>query len=149
MRVSSVTLRRMLLATGAAIALFGGAHATLAHHSYAMFDGSKTLTVSGTVAKLAWTNPHVFIWVHVPNPKTPGGYDLYAFENGSTNVLTRNGWSKTTLKAGEAISVDFWPLKDGRPGGHFIKAVHSDGRVTWGVGGPRGAHAGKESANGR
>jgi hypothetical protein len=145
----ALALRHMLLVTGAAVALLGGAHATLAHHSYAMFDGSKTLIVKGTVARLEWANPHVFIWMHVPNPRAPGGYDLYAFENGSTNVLARNGWSKTTLKAGEKISVDYWPLKDGRPGGHFVKAVHEDGRVTWGVGGPNGAHGGKEKANGR
>jgi hypothetical protein len=149
MLVLSKNLTRILLATGAAVALFGGPAATLAHHSYAMFDGTKTLTVSGTVAKLEWANPHVFVWIHVPNAKTPGGYDLYAFENGSTNVLARNGWSKTTLKPGEKISVDYWPLKDGRTGGHFIKAVHADGRVTWGVGGPKGAHGGRENADGR
>jgi len=50
---------------------------TSAHHSYAMFDGSKTLTVSGTVAKLEWANPHVFIWMYVPNPKAPKGGRIY------------------------------------------------------------------------
>jgi hypothetical protein len=108
----------------------------MAHHSYAMFDGSKTLTVTGTVAKLEWTNPHVYVWVYVPNLKAKSGYDLYAFENGSTNVLARLGWSKKTFKVGEKISVAFWPLKDGRTGGHFIKATHADGRVSPGAGGP-------------
>jgi hypothetical protein len=120
-----------------------------AHHSYAMFDGSKTLTVSGTIAKLEWANPHVFIWVYVPSSKAPKGYDLYAFENGSTNVLVRRGWSKTTFKAGEKISVDYWPLRDGRTGGHFIKATHEDGHVTLGVGGPNGANAAREAAHGK
>jgi hypothetical protein len=108
----------------------------LAHHSYAMFDGTKTLTVTGTVAKLEWVNPHVYVWVYVPNPKAPGGYDLYAFENGSTGVLSRLGWSKNTFTAGEKISVDYWPLKDGRTGGHFVKATHADGHVSMGAGGP-------------
>jgi len=112
--------------------------AATAHHSYSMFDGSKTLTVEGTVAKLEWMNPHVYVWVYVPNKNAPRGYDLYAFENGSTNVLTRLGWSKTALVAGEKISVEYWPLKDGRNGGHFLKATHADGRVTPGVGGPNG-----------
>ncbi|MEJ1963753.1 MAG: DUF6152 family protein [Gammaproteobacteria bacterium] len=107
-----------------------------AHHSYAMFDGTKTLTVNGTVAKLEWANPHVYVWVYVPSPASATGYDLYAFENGSTGVLSRLGWSKATFTVGEKIAVDYWPLKDGRHGGHFIKAIHADGRVALGAGGP-------------
>lgn len=115
------------------------------HHSYAMFDGSKILTVSGSVAKLEWSNPHVFIWVYVPNPKVPTGHDLYGFSNASTNVLARNGWSPTTLKVGEKVSVHYWPLKDGRTGGQFIKAIHEDGHVTWGRGGPGGVNDPRET----
>jgi uncharacterized protein DUF6152 len=107
-----------------------------AHHSYAMFDGSRTLTVDGTVAKLEWMNPHVFVWIYVSNPKAKDGYDLYAFENGSPNVLTRLGWTKTVLTVGEKISVEYWPLKDGRNGGHFLKATHAQGQVLYGAGGP-------------
>lgn len=107
-----------------------------AHHTYAMFDASRTLTVTGTVAKLEWMNPHVFVWVYVRNSSAPGGYDLYAFENGSINVLARLGWSKTSFRNGEKIVVDYWPLKDGRTGGHFIQATLSDGRVLKGAGGP-------------
>ena len=112
------------------------ASAARAHHSYAMFDGTHTLNVSGTVAKLEWTNPHVYVWMHVPNPSAPTGYDLYAFENGSTNVLARMGCTKSTLQVGEKISVEYWPLKDGRNGGHFLKATHADGHVSKGTGGP-------------
>jgi hypothetical protein len=108
------------------------------HHSYAMFDGSKTLTVNGFVAKLDWVNPHVFVWVHVPNAKAASGYDLYAFSTASPNVLARNGWSPTSLKAGEKVSVEYWPLKDGRTGGQLTKVVHEDGSVTKGIGGPTG-----------
>jgi hypothetical protein len=107
-----------------------------AHHSYAMFDGSRTLMVNGTVAKLEWMNPHVFVWIYVPNPKAKDGYDLYAFENGSPNVLTRLGWSRTVLTAGEKITVEYWPLKDGRNGGHFLKATRAQGQVLLGAGGP-------------
>ena len=116
--------------------LLGLATTAFAHHSYAMFDGSRTLTVNGTIAKLEWMNPHVYVWVYVRNEKTPGGYDLYAFENGSTNVLSRMGWSKETFKVGEKVSVDYWPLKDGRTGGHFVKGTHADGKVSPGAGGP-------------
>ncbi len=119
-------------------------NSALGHHSYAMFDGSKILTVSGTVAKLEWSNPHVFIWIYVPNSRSPTGHDLYGFSTASTNVLSRNGWSPAVLKVGEKVSVDYWPLKDGRTGGQFIKAVHEDGHVTWGRGGPNGVNDPRE-----
>jgi hypothetical protein len=115
------------------------ASATWGHHSYAMFDGSRTVTVRGIVAKVDWSNPHVFIWMHVPNPKAASGYDLYAFSTGSTQILARNGWSPTTLKVGEKISVEYWPLKDGRTGGQLSKAIHEDGHVTRGMGAPPNA----------
>jgi hypothetical protein len=118
----------------ALLALVG--NPALAHHSYAMFDASKTLTVTGTVAKLEWKNPHVFIWVYVPRPGRPGSHDLYAFENGSTSVLARLGWSRSSLTEGEKISVEYWPLRDGRTGGHLRQLVHADGRIARGAGGP-------------
>lgn len=122
---------------GAALGLFGAASAA-AHHSYAMFDGNRTATVKGTVAKLEWTNPHVFIWLYVPKGAAEQGFDLYAFENGSPNVLARMGWSKDTFAAGEELTVEFWPLTDGRTGGHFARAMRADGTELRGAGGPRG-----------
>lgn len=110
-----------------------------AHHSYAMFDAARTVTVSGTVAKLEWTNPHVFVWVYVPNAERDNGFDLYAFENGSPNVLLRRGWSKETFAVGEKVSIAYWPLTDGRTGGHFAVATRVDGSVVRGAGGPGGS----------
>lgn len=110
-----------------------------AHHSYALFDGSKTLTVAGTVAKLEWVNPHTFLWIYVRNPDAVGGYDLYAFENGSPAVLAQRGWSKGMFEIGETVSVEYWPLRDGRLGGHLHSVMRADGTVSRGVGGPRGA----------
>lgn len=127
-------------AARALVVVFGLAAAATAeaHHSYAMFDGDRQLTVKGTVAKLEWTNPHIFIWVYVPNTAAENGFDLYAFENGSPNVLSRLGWSKTTFAAGEELTIEYWPLVDGRTGGHFFQATRADGSVVRGAGGPRG-----------
>jgi len=108
----------------------------LAHHSYLMFDGSRTMTVSGTVAKVEWMNPHVYVWVYVPKPAAPTKYDLYAFENGSINVLTRLGWSRSSFAAGDKVTVEFHPLKDGRTGGHLTQVTDAKGRVMKGAGGP-------------
>ena len=111
-----------------------------AHHSYAMFDGTRTLKVVGTVAKIEWTNPHVFVWVYVPNAERESGYDLYAFENAAP-FLARRGWSKTTFAVNEPVTIEYWPLLDGRTGGHFASATRADGSVVRGAGGPRAAGA--------
>ena len=109
-----------------------------AHHSYAMFDGARVVTVNATIAKFEWTNPHVFVWAYVANPKSASGYDLFAFENGSTNVLARRGWSKQVLPAGQEVVIEYWPLRDGRMGGHLKSLKFPDGRELQAAGGPRG-----------
>jgi hypothetical protein len=103
-----------------------------------MFDGTRTLKVVGTVAKIEWTNPHVFVWVYVRNAERESGYELYAFENGSPNVLERLGWSKSLFAVNEPVTIEYWPLLDGRAGGHFASATRADGTVIRGAGGPRG-----------
>ena len=115
-----------------------GAFPASAHHSYAVFDRTKSTTVTGTVAKLELTNPHGYVWVYVPNSESPNGYDLYSFENGPPGVMARVGWTQDTLRPGEKISVEYWPLKDGRTGGHLLKVTHADGRITPGDPGLRG-----------
>ena len=118
------------------IAALAGVSSAFAHHTYAMFDGSGTRTVAGTVAKLEWKNPHVYIWVYVPSKEDAGKYDLYAFENGSPSVLSARGWTPTAMKAGDKVTVEYWPLKDGRNGGHFEQATFADGHTLHGAGGP-------------
>lgn len=111
---------------------------TTAHHSYSMFDGEHVSAVTGTLAKTEWKNPHVFLWVYVPNARAASGFDLYAFENGSTNVLARRGWSRDGIPAGEKVTIEFWPLRDGRKGGHLKQLTRSGGVTMQGAGGPRG-----------
>jgi hypothetical protein len=92
-----------------------------------MFDMTKSVFVEGTVAKVEWVNPHTFVWLYVEKQSKPGEFDLYGFENGPVNMLTRNGWTKDSLRVGEKLTVQFFPLKDGRTGGSFVKAIHQDG----------------------
>ena len=98
-----------------------------AHHSYAMFDRSKTSEAKGTVAKVEWSNPHVFVWIYVP--KTGGGYDLYAFESDAVTRLSRMGWSATSLPIGDKVAIDYYPLRDGRPGGKLVAAKLASGQT--------------------
>jgi hypothetical protein len=92
-----------------------------------MFDTTKSVFVEGTLAKVEWVNPHTFVWLYVAKTDKPGEYDLYGFENGPINMLTRGGWTKDSLHVGEKLTVQYFPLKDGRTGGSFVKAIHQDG----------------------
>jgi len=117
----SMTLRRPTALAVALAILCAGAPA-LAHHSFAMFDFSRTVTLKGVVKELQWTNPHVILWVET----TPGAGqtpEVWSAELTSPGNLTRNGWTKRTLKPGDKVQVDVSPLRDGGKGGGFRRAV--------------------------
>ena len=88
----------------------------LAHHSFAMYDLGKKTTLSGTVKTLQWTNPHVVIWILL-RPAGGGAAHEWSIETTSPGVLTRGGWTRRSIKAGDQISVTFFPLRDGSHGG--------------------------------
>lgn len=118
-----------IVAWGGSFAFALVAGAAFAHHSYAMFDASATTAISGTVAKFEWINPHTFIWVYVANTEKAGTYDLWGFENGSPSVLQGHGWSKDSLKAGDKVTLEYWPLRDRSIGGHCEKVTFADGHT--------------------
>jgi hypothetical protein len=93
-----------------------------AHHSFAMYDNGKQITIEGVVKEFQWTNPHVWIQVLIPNDK--GGTDEWGVECTSVNFMARRGWTKHTLKQGDKVSVTLSPLRDGSRGGSF-KSVNS------------------------
>jgi uncharacterized protein DUF6152 len=117
-----------------ALVLGAGATAS-AHHSFAPFDLTQEKTISGTVSRFEWTNPHSWIWVDVPNEK--GGVDSWAVEGMSPNYLARRGWSKTTIKPGDKITIAVRPLRSGENGGMFVRATLADGRVLTQTGQPK------------
>jgi hypothetical protein len=86
--------------------------AALAHHSFAAeFDATKPITVQGTVTKVEWMNPH--IWIYVDMKDAGGGIAKWQCEGGSPNTLTRQGWRKDTLKNGDAVVIEGSRAKDG------------------------------------
>ncbi len=97
-------------------AVVGAASPAAAHHSFAMYEPTKTLTFKGTVKSFQWTNPHVVLWILVP-PEAGGAAQEWSLETTSPGVLTRNGWTRQSLKAGDRVSVTFSPLRDGSRGG--------------------------------
>jgi hypothetical protein len=94
-----------------------------AHHSFAMFDFTKVVTITGTVKEFQWTNPHVVLWVNAPgkDPKKP---DVWYLEMTSPGNLTRGGWSRKVLNAGDKVEVELNPLRNGDLGGALIKVTN-------------------------
>jgi len=83
----------------------------LEHHSIAAeFDSTKTVTVTGTVTKLDWMNPH--IWVYLSVKDASGKVTNWQFEGGPPNSLRRNGWTKDALKEGDTVTVEGIRAKD-------------------------------------
>ena len=99
----------------------------LAHHSPAAFDRTKEVTLTGVVKEVQWNNPHAWIQVIVTDQK--GKQTEWGFECGSPNMMSRTGWTRTTLKTGDKVTVVANPLKDGRPNGSLVRVTLPDGRV--------------------
>jgi hypothetical protein len=97
------------------------------HHSFATYDRTTNLTLTGTVREFQWTNPHAWIQVLVPDDK--GGTTEWSVECGSPNMMARTGWKKTTLAPGAAVSVTINPLLDGGPSGSLVTITLADGTV--------------------
>jgi hypothetical protein len=97
-------------------AAMGAAPPAGAHHSFAMYEPTKTLTFKGTIKSFQWTNPHVVVWILV-QPEGGGAAQEWSLETTSPGVLTRNGWTRQSLKAGDRVSVTLSPLRDGSHGG--------------------------------
>ena len=114
---------------GAAIAgasLLAGSGAW-AHHSGAMFDGKKVVTLTGTVKEMQWVNPHSWLEINVPGP---GGKTVqWSVELAGPDALLRAGYRKSNPKAGDKVTVEAHPLRDGRRGAAIISIKLADGKV--------------------
>ena len=96
------------------------------HHSHAMFDHDKEVTITGTVTEWIFRNPHVFLYVDV---KTDGGDTVkYTVEMSNITNMLKAGFTTTTFKSGDRVTVTLHPLIDGRPGGNYIVAASADGK---------------------
>ena len=113
------------LAVAAGTALAGLALLSVpgsAHHSTAMFEwGTETRLENMTVERWVWTNPHTFIYAR------DAAGERWAFEGMSPNHLSRAGWSRRSLAAGERVSLTYYPLRDGRKGGFNVRVFKQGG----------------------
>lgn len=115
---------RSVAIAGIAVALL--AAPANAHHSFAMFDATKNLTLEGTVKGFDWTNPHM--WLYVMVPQANGQAVEYPLEMMAVQGAVRLGWKPDSVKAGDKVTFEFHPLRDGHPGGQLISVVLPDGK---------------------
>ena len=130
-------MRNTLTALGAILAVAVMAPALLAHHSFSSeFDTAKTITVTGVVSKVEWTNPHT--WFFIDGKDETGRQATWSFEGAAPSLLTRRGLGKLTLKVGDMVTIEGYRAKDASDVASSTIATMPDGRkVRLGVvGGP-------------
>lgn len=105
---------RACASLAAGLSLFVFTLSASAHHSFAAeYDNNKQVTVKGVVQKVAWVNPHAYVFIDVTDEG--GKVTTWAFESLSPNALARQGWSRNSLKVGEMVTVNGYLAKDGKP----------------------------------
>jgi hypothetical protein len=98
-----------------------------AHHSFAAeFDAGKPVNFKGTVTRMEWVNPHV--WLHIDVMKKDGSVENWAFEAGTPSVLFRRGFTKNSLLPGTVVVVDGYQAKDGSKRANGRDLTFTDGR---------------------
>ncbi len=103
-------LKQAVLVAG--IGLLAACLPLVAHHSFAAeFDSTKAITLQGVVTKLDWMNPH--IWIYLDTKDDSGTVAHWQCEGGPPNTLTRNGWTKDSLKIGDQVNIEGFRSKDG------------------------------------
>jgi Family of unknown function (DUF6152) len=114
-------------ATFAFLLALGVVTPALAHHSFnAEFDTTKPTTIHGTTVKFEFINPHCILTVDVPD--ATGKVTRWSVEFGNPNVLLRAGWRRDTVKPGDAVTVDGFPTRDGKPAMGGARFTLADGR---------------------
>ena len=99
-----------------------------AHHSFAMFDGTKTVIVEGTVKSWEWKSPHAWLTVDAIDPKTHT-VEQWGLEGYAIGTLRTMGYARESFKVGDKVTVTVNPRKDGTLGGFFLNVKTSDGRL--------------------
>jgi hypothetical protein len=124
MRLYSSTL---ILSFAFAAAVLPVPRAALAHHSFAMFDATQTLTTPATVKEFQWGSPHT--WLELVVLGQDKAVKPLSLELTTLSGLRRNGWKPATLKPGDKITVTYHPMRDGTPAGQLLQVTTEEGQT--------------------
>ena len=120
-----MTLGRRIGLAGSALIILAMAGNALAHHSFAVYDHTRTLNLKGTVTKFQWTNPHAYLEIDVKEPN--GTVKHYTLEGTSINMMQRTGWRSNMIKFGDEVKVVMAPLLSGEPAGLLLEVTLPNG----------------------
>ena len=131
-------MRALSVLTAVAATMLATAPAALGHHSFAaQFDADKPVNLEGTVTKVEWQNPHIWVYLDVAGPD--GQMVGWECEGDNPNTLTRRGWSRDSLQVGKPITIRGYQARNGRSicngrtwvfGGQTVFASANDGGPT-------------------
>lgn len=99
----------------------------LAHHSFTMYDTTKTMTLHGTVKSFEWSNPHIVLWMYAERAGAPP--ELWGLELSSPGNMRSQGWTRRSLQSGDKIVVELAPRRNGDHGGWLNKVTTASGVV--------------------
>jgi hypothetical protein len=111
-----------------AACMLAAAGIAVAHHSFAMFDTTAKVTLTGTVTEFQWTNPHAYIELDVTESNGTAKQH-WTIELGSPSILQQSGWKYKDLKFGDKVTATINPLRSKQPGGLLVEVTLPDGRV--------------------
>lgn len=111
-----------------ALAILAAAPVAFAHHSTAMFDATKTVNIEGTVKVFKWTSPHSSIVLTVPYKSGPIDWTI-ELGGGGVSTLLQAGWTPTTVKYGDKVTIVCHPLRNGDAGCNFESMTLPEGKV--------------------
>ena len=127
-------MRTMLAVVVAGAGLWISTVPVQGHHAFAAeFDVNRQVKFEGTVTKMEWSNPHIWIYVDVKRPN--GKVEKWEIEGGAPNGLLRRGWTRNSLPPGTVIRVDGYGARDGSPKANGREITFVDGRTLF-VGSP-------------
>jgi translation initiation factor IF-1 len=101
--------------------------AVLSHHSNSAYEVQKVITISGVVKEFVWSNPHTWLYVIVEDGQ--GGKVEWACEGRAPGILGRAGWTRSSLKPGDTVTVDMSPAKNGSKTSIIARVTKADGTI--------------------
>ena len=107
------------------VTIMAMAGTAIAHHSFAVYDHTRSLNLTGTVTKWQWSNPHAYLDIDVKDSN--GAVKHYTLEGTSINMMQRMGWRSNMIKAGDQVTAVAAPLLSGQPGGLLLELTLANG----------------------